>query len=175
MGYRYQLVQATLPDQGKRYQQVHCQLQIKNTGYAPIYNERPAYIVLKSGSQTYPMRMQSDPRRWLPNNVVTSIDEYLHIPAEVPDGTYQLYLYLPDASPSIADDPRFAVRFANTDVWDATTGMNDLHATIRIEGSAEGLDEVLSSRGQWTKQLQNGHLFLLSPDGQRYTIHGQQQ
>jgi len=175
MGYRYQLVRATLPDQGKRYQQVHCQLQIKNTGYAPIYNERPVYIVLKSGSKTYPMRMQSDPRRWLPNNVVTQVDEYLHIPADVPDGTYDLYLYMPDASPSIANDPRFAVRFANTDVWDATTGMNRLNATIRIEGSAEGLDEVSVCRGQWTKQLHNGHFFLISPDGQRYTIHGQQQ
>ena len=52
MGYRYQLMEANLPEQGRRYQQLHFQLKIKNVGYAPLYNERPAYIVLKSGSKT---------------------------------------------------------------------------------------------------------------------------
>ena len=42
MGYRYQLVEANLPEQGRRYQQLHFQLKIKNVGYAPLYNERPA-------------------------------------------------------------------------------------------------------------------------------------
>ena len=43
---------------------------------------------------------------------------------------------MPDAYSSIAKDPRFAVRFANEDVWDAETGMNDLKADIVISSEA---------------------------------------
>ena len=79
--------------------------------------------------------MQSDPRRWKPNGVVTTIDETLSIPAEIPAGTYQLYLHMPDAAESLAADPRYAVRFANVGTWDATTGMNKLNTTMEITGS----------------------------------------
>ena len=109
-------------------------LQIKNVGYAPLYNERHAYIVLKNGNKTYPIQLASDPRTWLPNGVVTTINEQLTVPTNVPDGTYQLYLYLPDAYASIASDPRYAVRFANTNVWEAATGMNKLNASVTVTG-----------------------------------------
>ena len=56
------------------------------------------------------------------------------MPTNVPDGTYQLYLYLPDAYASIASDPRYAVRFANTNVWEAATGMNKLNASVTVTG-----------------------------------------
>ena len=173
MGYRYQLVEANLPEQGRRYQQLHFQLKIKNVGYAPLYNERPAYIVLKSGDKTYSMRMQSDPRRWLPNNVVTQIDEYLNIPADVPDGTYELYLHLPDAAPTIAADPRFAVRFANAGVWEATTGMNSLNAKITVNGSSEDISNPTVDKRLSEKVLQDGH-FYIRCGNRTYSVTGQE-
>lgn len=173
MGYRYQLMEANLPEQGRRYQQLHFQLKIKNVGYAPLYNERPAYIVLKSGDKTYSMRMQSDPRRWLPNNVVTQIDEYLNIPADVPDGIYDLYLYLPDAASTIATDPRFAVRFANIGVWDATTGMNSLNAKIIVNGSSEDISNPTVDKRLSEKVLQNGH-FYIRCGNRTYSMTGQE-
>ncbi len=136
MGYRFQLTTATLPSEANPGGKARFQINIKNVGYAPLYNERHAYIVLKNGSKTYSIQLQSDPRRWLPNDAVTAIDEQLTIPASVPAGTYQLYLHLPDASASIAADPRYAVRFANTGVWDAATGMNALNASIQIKTSS---------------------------------------
>ena len=51
--------------------------------------------------------------------------------------TYDLYLCLPDAYTSLADDPRFAVRFANKDIWDAALGMNRLSASVIITGGQE--------------------------------------
>ena len=135
LGYRYQLVSATLPDQAAIGGTANINIQLKNVGYAPLYNERPAYLVLKNGSNKYSIQLQSDPRRWLPNGELTIINEQITIPSSVPAGTYQMYLHLPDKYPSIAADPRFAVRFANTDVWDSSTGMNSLNASINIVSS----------------------------------------
>lgn len=136
MGYRYQLQSATFPDQVAAGGQMAVNITLRNVGYAPIYNERHAYIVLKNGSRTYPVQLASDPRRWLPNGVLTTVSEQLTIPANVPDGTYHLYLSLPDAYASLASDPRYAVRFANTGVWDAASGMNDLGVTVNVSGGA---------------------------------------
>ena len=145
MGYRYQLISGTFGDQVRPGGQLSVNLRIKNVGYAPLYNERPAYIVLKNGSNVYKVKLASDPRTWLPNGVVTTINENITVPATVPAGTYQLYLYLPDAYESIASNPAYAVRFANTNVWDSTTGMNKLNASVTVAGDPiQGIDEVLT-------------------------------
>lgn len=138
MGYRYQLVKGTYSDEVAQGGQMAVNLQIRNAGYAPLYNARPAYIVLKNQNSVYSLQLASDPRRWLPNGVVTTVNEQLTIPASVPAGTYQLYLYMPDAYESLASDPRYAVRFANTNVWNASTGMNSLNASVKVVSSGGG-------------------------------------
>lgn len=137
LGYRYQLVSGTYSDALEANEKLSVNIQIRNAGFAPLYNERPAYIVLKNGNKMYPLLLASDPRTWLPNGVVSTVNEQLSLPDGIENGTYQLYLYLPDAYESIAEDPRYAVRFANTDVWDAASGMNNLNATVTISGGEE--------------------------------------
>ena len=132
MGYRFQLVSGTYREQVAQEAKLALNLQIKNTGFAPLYNERHAYLVLKNDAGTYSLPIDSDPRSWLPNGVVTTIDEQITVPATVPVGTYQLYLHLPDVYASIASDPRYAVRFANSGVWDEETGMNALNASVEV-------------------------------------------
>ena len=133
MGYRYQLNTATLPATAVAGAQAHFQFSITNTGYAPLYNFRRAQVVLKSSNGTiYPIDLASDPRTWKPNGAVTNIDEYLTIPADVPAGTYQLYLAMPDTSSKLKNDPRFAIRFANQNIWESSTGLNKLNASITI-------------------------------------------
>jgi hypothetical protein len=135
MGYRYQLVSGTYSNEVAQGGKLSVNMQIRNAGYAPLYNERPTYIVLKNGASSFTLRLDSDPRTWLPNGVITTVNEQLTVPNSVPQGTYDLYLYMPDAYESLASDPRYAVRFANDDVWDAETGMNDLHASVTVTGS----------------------------------------
>lgn len=132
MGYRFQLVSGTYSEQVAQEAKLALNLQIKNTGFAPLYNERHAYLVLKNDAGTYSLPIDSDPRSWLPNGVVSTIDEQITVPVTVPVGTYQLYLHLPDVYASIASDPRYAVRFANSDVWDEETGMNALNASVEV-------------------------------------------
>ncbi|MBO4453591.1 MAG: DUF4832 domain-containing protein [Paludibacteraceae bacterium] len=146
LGYRFQLVSGTYGDRVAQGGKLAVKLKIKNVGYAPLYNERPAYIVLKASGangECYRIKLASDPRSWLPNGELTTIAEQIKVPASVPVGTYQLYLYLPDAYASIADNPAYAVRMANSNVWDATTGMNRLNATVTVpQGSDQDLRAV---------------------------------
>lgn len=139
LGYRYQLTSAVLPSKGTIGKVVNVQLNIKNVGYAPLYNERHAYIVFKNGSKTYTVQLASDPRTWLPNGATTAINENITLPSNMTAGTYTMYLWLPDASASIANDSKFAVRFANSNVWESSTGYNKLNASIVV--SATGGDE----------------------------------
>ena len=139
MGYRYQLINGTYGDEVEQGKQLSVNLQIKNVGFAPLYNERHAYMVLKGeGTNQCNLQLASDPRGWLPNGAVTTIDESLTIPADLPEGTYHLYLYMPDIYESLADNSYFAIRFANSDVWDAATGWNDLGTTVTVKKASGG-------------------------------------
>ena len=51
---------------------------------------------------------------------------------DMASGEYKLYLNLPDPYESIHNDPRFSIRLANENVWEAETGYNYI-ATINVE------------------------------------------
>ena len=175
MGYRYNLLDAQFSDEAEPEETMDVTIRLRNAGYAPIYNERTVYLVLQGNDQTWSLPLKTDPRRWLPNGEVSTISEQVTIPADVRRGTYHLYLYMPDKYSSIAADPRYAVRFANKDVWDAATGMNDLRATIFIAGAeSEAVDEVSNPTAQRaTKIMEDGKLLILLPDGRKYSANGQ--
>lgn len=185
MGYRLNLKNAQFSDMAAPSGKANVTIHLRNSGYAPIYNERKAYIVLKNGNQVWPLPLKADPRRWLPNNVLSTINEQVDIPAELPVGTYHLYLHLPDAHSSIADNPRYAIRCANVDMWDETTGMNDLGATIVISNDApldpgplpEGVELIESPKpiDKSYKTLENGTLYVISRDGKKYSMLGQSE
>ena len=142
MGYRFQLVKATFSDAVAPGAKMSVNMQIKNTGFAPLYNERPVYIVLKNGSKVYKIKMAAEPRKWKPNGVVSTVNEQITIPSNVPEGTYQLYLWMPDAYETLADKPAYAVRFANKDIWSSSTGMNDLKASVTVDKNAQDITSV---------------------------------
>ena len=173
MGYRYELVSADLSAEAQQGAEASVKIVVKNVGYAPLYNERPAYIVLRNGQTSYPIRLQTDPRRWLPNGTVTTINEQIVIPANVPVGTYDLYLHLPDAYESLAKDSRYAVRFANIGTWDAATGMNNLKASIQVTENTQGIDPIINNQSPTTKILRNGQMVIIRGE-QIYTMQGQQ-
>ena len=133
MGYRFQLVNGTFSETVEQGQKLAVTLQIKNVGYAPLYNERHAYIVLMNATDSIALELDTDPRGWLPNGVVTTIEENLALPTTIPTGTYHLYLNLPDAYESLAHEPLYSVRFANEDVWDASNGLNDLLVEVKVD------------------------------------------
>ena len=180
MGYRYNMVNGEYSDEVAPEGKMNVTIRVRNDGYAPIYNKRTAYIVLK-GADTYVLPLQSDPRRWLPNGVVSAINEQVDIPQNAKEGTYQLYLWLPDEYESIKNDPRYAVRLANKDVWDSETGMNKLNASVTVSKTASKdpgpLPEVptqdnpslsAGSSTQPCKIIENGIFYILMPNGKKY-------
>ena len=136
LGYRFQLVSGTYGSEAAPGGKLQINMQIKNTGFAPLYNARDAYIVLKNSSKTYQVKLAADPRTWLPNEVVSTVNEQITLPSNMTAGTYQLYLWLPDKYASLAENPKYAVRFANKNVWDSESGMNNLNASVTVSSSA---------------------------------------
>ena len=178
MGYRYEMVRADLPTAVQAGQTTPIEIVLKNVGYAPLYNARPVYLVLRNQQSTAAIRLTTDPRRWLPNGVTTTISETVTIPADIPAGTYSLYLHMPDAYASIAADPRYAVRFANVGTWDAATGMNSLLASVEVQTSGSGIETLpavpsATQPDAARKILRNGQLFI-QREGKTYTPAGQE-
>lgn len=183
MGYRYNLLDAQFTDQVAPAGKMNVTIRLRNAGYAPLYNERTVYIVLKNGNgQTWPIPLTADPRRWLPNYVQSAINEQVSLPVNLPEGTYQLYLWLPDKYASIANNPKFAIRIANADMWDANTGLNDLNATVTVSTSAPldpgPLPEVIlnslttaTTTSGSAKIIENGNMYIVC-NGQRYSVLG---
>ena len=177
MGYRFNLIQAAYSDEAAPGGRMNVVIHLRNDGYAPLYNKRTAYLVLKNSAHTYCLPIKSDPREWRPGH--TFILEQPAVPSDAAEGTYHLYLWMPDQYESIKNDPRFAVRFANVKVWDANTGYNDLGASITISKSApldpgelpvlpEGIEQTEQTQTQPRKVIENGIFYILMPNGKKY-------
>jgi hypothetical protein len=54
------------------------------------------------------------------------------LPAGTAAGTYSLSLWLPDEASSLRALPAYAVRFANTDIWNAANGSNLLSSNVTV-------------------------------------------
>lgn len=103
-------------------------LELANDGYAAPVSARPVELVLRSSTHTHRVPLAVDVRSLAPGTT------RLSLPLTTPSvpGTYALSLALPDASPSLAGDPAYAVQLANEGVWDATSGLNDLGQTLTV-------------------------------------------
>lgn len=113
------------------------QLDLANRGFAAPINERPLELVLSNGSERHVATLDHDARR-LPAGSTTMVAARLRLPAGMAPGTYSLSLRLPDAAPSLADDPRYSIRLANVDAWDDATGDNLLSQAIVVDASMGG-------------------------------------
>ena len=136
LGYRFGVEKISRPEAIQPGGNLPVNIVIKNEGYAAPYNERHAYLVLKNETDTFSFPIASDPRLWEPENKLSLINETFAVPAEMPEGKYDICLYIPDLSPRIAADPRFAIRFANIDCWEETSGYNNLHLQIEVSPEA---------------------------------------
>lgn len=131
MGYRYQLTNGKYSTTATSGGTMQVEMSITNVGYAPLYHERPVFLVLKNASNTYMVQMACDPRRWRPNGETVTVSEQLTLPS-MATGTYNLYLWMPDKTVALRSNWKYSVRFANSGVWDSSTGYNNLNATITI-------------------------------------------
>lgn len=135
LGYRFGVQQTSLPDSIAPNGNLPIRLIIANTGYATPYNERHAYLVLKNETDTLSFPIASDPRFWT-SGAQTLIDEQFAVPADAPEGVYDVCLFIPDPAKTLAKNPLFAIRLCNTDCWEETSGYNNLHLKMTISSDA---------------------------------------
>lgn len=133
LGYRFELQNATFP-QIVSGNTLSVNINLKNVGFAAPFNERNAFIVLKNvvTNQLFQLPLSADPRNWLPSNNVININETLPLPNTLTPGSYKMYLSLPDLDSSISNRPEYAIRLANENVWEASTGFNNLNHTVVV-------------------------------------------
>lgn len=132
LGYRFVLHTATFPVQAKRGKVLNITMKMENTGYASPFNPRPVQLVLRNTSThtEYSYSLNSNVQYWFTGDI--SIYAAVQLPADIPAGSYQLLLHLPDADPALGKRPEYAIRLANTNMWEENTGLNDLHHVILI-------------------------------------------
>lgn len=102
---------------------------LTNRGCSSPKNPRDLYMILvdKATGKAYSNKLEDDPRFWF-SDETQIISSLFNVPA----GKYDVCLYLPDPEPTLTADPRYAIRFANENVWDEKTGYNHL-AEITVE------------------------------------------
>ena len=135
LGYRLSLVSADFNEQVRPGGILNLTVHLQNTGFTSIINERPLYVVVVRDIISHYAKLTIDPRTWAPGSATFTVK--LHIPSTAEVGEYQFVLWLPDEYETLRADPRYAVRFANENVWDDTTGHNIL-GTITIDQAAGG-------------------------------------
>ncbi len=138
LGYRLQLVTASVPATVAAGGAMAASFVVKNTGYAAPYNPRGLALVLRhqgSGEQfTLPI-LQSrsptlDPRNWYRESGEITVAASPAVPANAPAGTYDVLLSLPD--PLLAARPEYSIRLASQNVWDAGSGLNLLVRGVQV-------------------------------------------
>ena len=113
-------------------------VSMTNEGFGKLDDPRPIVVVLRDTSGVERrIQVVADARLVLPapgTNV--NVDLSITVPDDLVAGTYRIGVTLPDASPKIANDPRYAVRFANDVTWQAQTGANDLILDVVVSPTA---------------------------------------
>ena len=116
---------------------VECDL--KNVGFASLYNPRVVQIVLENENtgQRFRFALDVDPRHGKPGKQYI-LRERVTLPRDIPQGEYAVYLNLPDPYATLQNDPRFSFRIASHGVWDPDTGFNKLTDGITVGDGRRG-------------------------------------
>ena len=132
LGHRFALTQGTYPSTATVGGSLAIQFTVQNAGWAAPFNPRGLTLVLRNtatGAVTL-RPLNADPRRWAAGTS-TTVNQSVSL-AGLPAGGYRLLLSLPDPRPGLATRPEYAIRLANTGVWDPATGYNDLLRTVTV-------------------------------------------
>lgn len=103
-----------------------------NDGWAAPIHDRPVRLLLidDQGATALSSPIPVDVRDLLPQKQLTW-EINLEIPKDLDPGKYALQLWLPDPSPRLSDDPRYALRFDAQGAISTPNGANDLGIRLR--------------------------------------------
>lgn len=129
LGYRLALSNSIFPPSVPQGTNIDFTLGIINLGYAAPFNSRPVCILFKNQTTgvIYKKQLNTDIRNWYGTYTVNE-----SIQNDLPLGTYDLYLWLPDSALNLQSNPSYSIQLANNSLWESTTGYNKLNRSIII-------------------------------------------
>jgi hypothetical protein len=134
LGYRLALTDAIFPQQATTNSSISISINITNKGYAPLYNKKNAFLILKNKAtgEYYEKPLAADLRACKPAGTL-AINETIGLTG-LPEGNYDLYLRIADQADNLKARKEYSVRLANTNVWtDDNNGMNNLNQQLTIK------------------------------------------
>ena len=136
LGYRLSLDSGSYSTIAKTGGQFEASLSIRNDGYAAPFNPRGMSLILRNTNlgTIYLAKLPDDPRRFTPGST-TTISHKFCLPSDIAAGTYALLLSLADPVPVLATRPEYAIRLANQNTWEASTGYNNLNRALIVSPS----------------------------------------
>ncbi len=139
MGYRFVLRSAQLSETVRPGGRLALTFAIENVGFAAPFNPRDLCLVLRDAAsgREATAAISLDPRTWLPGDTLTFSRQF-RLPGDWPAGTTSVALWLPDPEPTLRNDPRYAIRFANTGTWEQSRGVNRITDKLLIDANAPG-------------------------------------
>ena len=145
LGYRFVAESARLPDSVKPGGTLEIGFTIRNAGFGELFNPRPLEVTLSGPGGTLAAVLPEDPRLWTGGKTATRSYK-LTVPAGIAEGAYAVGLRLRDADSVLAKDVRYSIRFANTGVWEAATGINTLKKDLAVSLKAPGVRDAAAAR-----------------------------
>lgn len=150
LGYRLRLIQSVIPNAISIDSALSFNIVIKNDGYASPFNPRDFELVLRSKKTgtVNRIKLDADPRKWLPDNGDISIEVIAQLPSNLTPGNYDVLVNLPDPEKSLNTNPAYSIRLANKNVWEPLTGYNSLLHSVTVLPSTTGLNEHKKNSGR---------------------------
>jgi hypothetical protein len=134
LGYRLVLESARHSEATKPGGRLRLELALRNDGYASPLNPRPLRVVLDAPGTQRVATLTADVRRWLPGPQQIAVT--LRVPSDLAPGSYRLSVWAPD--PDLEDRPDYALRFANTGVFDAASGLQVIVPALVVDPQTRG-------------------------------------
>ena len=136
LGYRIKLIDSTINNTAVQNTNLSLNIKIKNEGYASPFNPRGLEVVLRNTTTGTNYRVNAlstaaDPRLWFPEKGEFSLDLNASL-TNIPAGNYSVLLNLPDPESSLNNRAEYSIRLANSNMWEPTTGFNNLQQTLTI-------------------------------------------
>ena len=134
LGYRLLLKSATLKKEATANSNYLLSAMMQNVGFAPVYNIKKSFLIFKSTSDGtfYKKALNFDIRKVVPSTTTDfELNESVSL-SGIPVGEYELFLKIEDSNEILSDRSEYSIRLANSDTWDASTGMNKLLHTLTI-------------------------------------------
>jgi Domain of unknown function (DUF4832)/Domain of unknown function (DUF4874) len=136
LGYRYRLLKSELPKTATRGGSLQAKFTLTNDGFAHLYNPRMLELILRAQTTSKVTRVKlfDDARSKMPFPGERNLLEFnLKLPANLEPGKYDVLLALPDPKPNLYDRPEYAIQLANKNVWEVTTGFNNLGHKLEVQ------------------------------------------